>query len=74
MSDSMLRVAFFGWAIGMGLPVGLIQSSRVRRNCASGCRDSVQIRRVLAIACVLNGKWRREATSVIGVGQQTVSD
>ena len=50
------------------------QTASELRNFASKCGDGAQVRRVLAIALVLDGRSRAEAAEQNGMDRQTLSD
>lgn len=44
------------------------------RSAAAKCADGAQVRRMLAVALVLEGRPRSEAAALSGMGRQTLSD
>jgi|ERR1700712_750919 transposase len=61
----------------MGAAVGLIRSdhtSAALRTLSSQCSDAAQVRRLLAIALVLDGHSRSEAAELHGMDRQTLCD
>jgi transposase len=61
----------------MGLAVRTIRSEHSAselRALSAKCPDGAQVRRMLAIALVLEGQPRREAASLNGMDRQTLSD
>ena len=52
----------------------LDQTASQLRSIASKCGDGAQVRRVLAIALVLDGRSRAEAATLNGMDRQTLSD
>jgi hypothetical protein len=58
----------------MGAPVAITQdefTAAELRLASSKCTDGAQVRRILALALVLEGRPRREAASVNGMDRQT---
>jgi hypothetical protein len=52
----------------------LDRSASELRNFASKCNDGARVRRVLAIAMVLDGRSRAEAAELNSMDRQTLSD
>src|SRR5208337_135878 len=52
----------------LGLTAGELRSASAR------CADGAQVRRILALALVLEGRPRREAAALNGMDRQTLSD
>jgi transposase len=61
----------------MGAPVTITRKELTAaelRLASSKCRDGAQVRRILALALVLEGRPRREAADLNGMDRQTLSD
>ena len=61
----------------MGAAVSVTRSeldAAALRSASSKCADGAQVRRILALALVLEGRSRREAASLNGMDRQTLSD
>src|SRR5664279_374416 len=61
----------------MGAPLGITRteytSGELRAICGR-CRDGAQVRRLLALALVLDGRPRSEAAALNGMDRQTLRD
>jgi transposase len=61
----------------MGAAVGVTRTELTAaelRSASSKCPDGAQVRRILALALVLEGRSRGEAASLNGMDRQTLSD
>jgi transposase len=61
----------------MGAPVTITRhdfTAAELRTASSKCTDGAQVRRILALALVLEGRPRREAATLNGMDRQTLSD
>lgn len=61
----------------MGAPVMIIRDEFTAaglRLASARCTDGAQVRRILALALVLEGRSRREAATLNGMDRQTLSD
>lgn len=61
----------------MGAPVAITRddfTAAELRGASSKCTDGAQVRRILALALVLEGRPRREAAVLNGMDRQTLSD
>lgn len=61
----------------MGAPVTITRDELTAmelRAASSKCTDGAQVRRILALALVLEGRPRREAAALNGMDRQTLSD
>ena len=61
----------------MGAPVTITRTEFTAaelRAASSKCPDGAQVRRILALALVLEGRLRREAAALTGMDRQTLSD
>ncbi len=61
----------------MGAPVAVTRvefTSAELRAIAARCCDAAQVRRILALAFVLEGRPRREAAALAGMDRQTLAD
>lgn len=61
----------------MGAPVTITRDEYTAadlRAASSKCTDGAQVRRMLALALVLEGRTRREAAALNGMDRQTLSD
>jgi len=61
--------------MSMAIPITRLDcTASVLRGLASKCGDGAQVRRLLAIALVLDGRSRAEAAELNGMDRQTLSD
>ena len=61
----------------MGAPLGISRtdfSGEELRALSGHCRDGAQVRRILAVAMVLEGRSRTEAAELNGMDRQTLRD
>src|ERR1700755_2481373 len=75
LSDSMAH--FECWGAGMSAPLDITREDYTAselRGLSRGCADGAQVRRVLAIAMVLDGRSRTEAAELNGMDRQTLRD
>src|SRR6516164_11830961 len=70
IQDGKLR----GFAMGQAIPVRTNYTAGEVRRFAQLAKDAAQVRRLLAIAAVLDGASREEAATIGGMDRQTLRD